>query len=382
MSDPNEILTKIILRSRWEQDALEDALPIIRSEDFSWRAFGQFLQDERLSPLASYLLRGVDWLTDPIRDQLEKASLSTTTQNLILFRELKTILSLTNSQKIKVILLKGAVLATQIYPHMAMRPMLDLDILVSPHDASDVISIIENLGYHKARQEEHPGFTLNYENEVGLIKQESILKMVEVHWNLFNSTYYQNKIPYEKLWESAESIEFNRYQTLVLDPETQFLHLCGHLSLHHAGKGWLWVHDLAEIIMHEKYHLDWTKLINDAQKFDLVLPLKVHLHTLAEIYGAIIPGELLSTLEELQPSAYEQHHFSAVGITTKTASRTFVNDVRNIPGFRDKAIFTLANIFPSSLYMKYRYKVRHPAFLPVYYVYRWYLGIAGLFTKK
>jgi len=380
--NPNEEILKLILRSRWDSGALNNRQPILDADIFSWQDFSQFLEQERLFSLVFYLLRDVDWAPGSFREVLEKAYLSTTAQNLILFKELEDYLKLTNSEQINVILLKGAALATQIYPHMAMRPMEDLDILVQPRDASQAISILHNLGYVETRQEEHSGFMLNYENEIGLIKHDKILKMIEVHWSLFNSTYYQNKIPLDLLWNTAESIKFHNTPALILDPEIQFLHLCGHLSMHHAGKGWLWVHDLAEIIMHDSNHLDWERLIKIAQKFELVFPLKIHLTTLAEIYGPIIPAGVISELAEVNPTPFERDYFSRTGASSSTPSRTFIDDFKNIPGLRDKSFFALANIFPSYHYMKHRYKIKHPVMLPFYYIYRWYLGIFGFISNK
>jgi hypothetical protein len=374
----NELVLGSILRSRWDPDALDNIQPVLNSTNFSWEEFNHFLLVERLYPLVYYLLREMEWTSDSFKENSEKAFLSTTTQNLLLFKELEEILKLVNSKQIDVILLKGAALATQIYPHIAMRPMEDLDILVKPGDASTMISVLEEIGYHKTRQEEHPGFTLNYENEIGLIKQDSVLKLVEVHWSLFNSSYYQNKIPQDVLWSAARPIKFNRTPTLMLGPEIQFLHLCGHLSLHHAGKGWLWRHDLAEILMHATYHLDWERLLASAQNYDLVIPLRTHLTEVVDIYKINIPIQVLSKLTDLTPSPFERHFFSTSSSPSAAPGKTFLNDFRNIPGLRSKVHFALANLFPSSMYMKYRYKVKSPFLLPFYYIYRWYLGTVDL----
>jgi hypothetical protein len=246
---------------------------------------------------------------------------------------------------------------------------------------SSVIKVLQNKGYKLVRQEEQPGFTLNYENEIGLYKQDSIPKLIEIHWSLFNSIYYQYKIPASWLWQSTQSITINQAQALMLAPEMLLLHLCGHLSFHHAGKGWLWTHDLAEIIMHYNKNLDWDQLLERAVQFDLVLALKTNLTTVIEIYGQIIPIDFLQELNRIIPSSGEVKYFSSLNLQNKTAGRTFLDDLSCLPDWRKKIHFAFSNIFPSLSYMKIRYRFDNTLLLPFFYIYRWYLGITSLFKK-
>jgi hypothetical protein len=61
------------------------------------------------------------------------------------------------------------------------------------------------------------------------------------------------------------------------------------------------------------------------------------------------------------------------------AGKRFLDDVRAIPRVEDKARFIVERVFPSSDYMMHRYKIRNKIALPVYYIYRWYLGFRSSF---
>jgi len=222
---------------------------------------------------------------------------------------------------------------------------------------------------------------MDFENEMTLTKQDKITIPFEVHWSLFNSAYYQKTIPLDWIWDSSSTIKFNQACALKLNPSINFLYLCGHLSFHHAGKGLLWKHDLAEIIMQYSGDLNWDKLINYAHMYDLVLPLKINTLSLLETYGPILSPKIISKLEEATPSNAENQYFKRLSSELKTPGRTFIYDFIEIPERRKKFLFVAANIFPSINYMKNRYRIRFPIFLPFFYIYRWYLGLISLIRK-
>lgn len=371
----------LCLRSRWESKPLQNWLDHTQAEKFDWTSFLNLIEDERLSPLIYYLLSNSTWIPEFVRKDLEKVYLSVATHNAILFRDLGNYLTVLAANQIDAMILKGAALASLVYPNIAMRPMVDLDILVNPKDVTHAINILQNDGYRIVRQEEQPGFTLNYENEIALLKRDVFSKMVEIHWSLFNSIYYQYKIPTSMLWNSTQTIMINQTPVLTLNPEMNIIHLCGHLSVHHSGKGWLWIHDLAEIIKHFEKNLDWKKLIELAEQFDLVLALKSNLSAVTDLYGQILPAEFLQALNRLEPSGSEIKYFTSLSKHHKSPGKTFLEDLSCLPDWRKKLHFAFSNIFPSITYMKIRYRFNHPLMLPVFYLYRWYLGITSIFKN-
>jgi hypothetical protein len=363
----------------WDEPAKDQANHLIKNSNINWDNFTENAVGESIAPILYGLVSSIDQFPGDILTRLNHYYYDSAVNNAILFRELNSLLLNLNNNQIEVILLKGSALATQIYPNIAMRPMVDLDILVKPKNVPGVIKVLQNNGYQLVRQEEQPGFTLNYENEIGLFKQDSIPKLIEIHWNLFNSIFYQYKIPTSWLWNSTTSISINNTPALMLNPEANLLHLCGHLSFHHFGKGWLWIHDLAEIIMHFDKNLDWEKLLDLAQQFDLVLALKTNLITVTEIYGQIIPIDFMQKLSGIEPSNGEVKYFSSLSMQHKTSGRTFLEDLSCLPDWRKKIHFAFSNIFPSLSYMKIRYRFNSPLMLPYFYIYRWYLGITSIF---
>jgi hypothetical protein len=373
---------KFCLRSRWDRQALEDGKYFQDKYNLDWVSFCHLLQEERLLPLIATLLSGQTWIPEQALNTLNRGYLSTATTNTLLFQELAQVLSQMSGSGIEAIILKGAALATQVYPNIAMRPMVDLDLLVSPNNVPEIVALLQGSGYQVIRHEEQPGFTLNYENEIALLKKDTISKMIEIHWSLFNSIYYQYKIQDEWLWRNTQAITIKQVPALMLNPEAQIFHLCGHLSFHHSGKGWLWLHDLAEILHAFGGRISWESLFDSAQRLDLVIPIKNNLLAVIDIYGNIISEPVIQQLKLLTPTLPESRYFESLTRHTKTPGKTFLDDLSYLPDWRRKLHFALSNLFPSISYMKARYDLKYPIALPIYYFYRWYLGISGLIFRK
>ena len=371
---------KLCLQCRWDPQVYIKAQQLLEHSTFDWNAFCDQVESDNLAPLVSFLLADQDWIPESTLGRLHKQYIATAIQNTLLFRELASILSSLGNSDVKVVLLKGAALASQIYPSIALRPMVDLDLLVLPADTTQAIDSLRQLGYQEIRQEEQSGFTLQYENEVALRKNAVIPILVEIHWNLFNSPYYQNKLSQEWLWNNTQTIPINDFSARLLQPEIQFLHLCGHLSYHHSGQEvWLWYHDLAEMIMFYGERLNWDELFDFAGKYDLLLSLKANLRILLGIYGPIIPRAVIATLEHTTPSAREQKYYPRLSSQKKSAGQIFWDDFNSLPGWRNKFHFAFSNLFPSPKYMQNRYQIKHSIYLPIYYPYRWIRGILSLF---
>lgn len=372
-------LIQACLRSRWQPDALQEAERIASLPDFDWPEFLGFALENDLAPLIYYLVYGQAWLPTWASQRLHKLYLDSATKNAILFQELEQILRAFGKLGQKLIILKGSALGTQIYPNLALRPMVDLDLLVDRSKTTPAISILQQLGFQIARVEEQQGFTINYENEIVLRKYRAIDIVVEVHWSLFNSPYYQYKLSQEWLWESAKTIDLNGATALMLKPEIQVLHLCGHLSYHHAGEGWLWRHDLAEMVMHYREGLDWDQIIEYAGRFELLITLQTNITSLQAIYGSIVPDEVFKKLTAYDPTKAEKRLFSQLNVVKKKSGQTFLEDISSLPNLQSKLDFALHNIFPSPRYMKARYQFKASLLLPYFYAYRWFLGIKSLF---
>ena len=221
---------------------------------------------------------------------------------------------------------------------------------------------------------------LDYENEIALQRREGMrLMIVELHWSLIDSTYYQERLPMAWFWETAIFGQVGKLATLMLGPEATLLHLIAHLVLHHQSRGLLWLHDVAEVICHFGASLDWDLLLKRARDFHLTLPVQQVLPVVATRWRAPVPTATLAALARLETSSGEQRAFAHLTRANATPGHRLLADISGISEGRKRVRFLCLKLFPSSAYMRHRYDISHPCLTLFYYPCRWSLGLVNLF---
>jgi hypothetical protein len=89
----------------------------------------------------------------------------------------------------------------------------------------------------------------------------------------------------------------------------------------------------------------------------------------------------LDQMMALSPRPAERHVFEALTAGSRPAGRQLWVDLASTPGWRMRARFAWSNILPSTGYMRMRYNIRHGLLTPLYYPYRWLLGIRSALWK-
>ncbi len=370
------------LRGRFDPAALEEAERLMRCDGFDWEAWLQAAESESVAPLLHRILHGRESLPPHVAEHLRTAYQRSAVRNLLAFRDLAGLLAGFERDRIPAIVLKGAALAETVYGDIAVRPMADLDLLVARGDMGRAVLLMEGLGYRTIGLETHPGSAIEYENEVALARPGGAGTMVELHWSLLDSPHHQRRMAMDWFWASAErphppSPLLRGEGLRVLGPEALLLHLCAHLALHHRGEGLLWLHDIAEVLHFYCDRLNGDLLLAKAAEYDLVLPLQGTLPRVAEGWGAPLPDDFLRRLARLQPSPAEVRVFRRLTAAERPVAFRFWADLAAMDGWRARLRYGLGNLFPSPAYMRGRYGIRHGWLLPLYYPYRWWVGLRG-----
>ena len=385
-SNPEHRLTEFVLlclRSHWDPTALPAARELAGTLD------GPALLNracaEGIAPLLYSRLRGEGVLPPAVEAGLHQAYYASARRNVSLLHQLELVLGQFAAAGVSIMLLKGAALALAVYDSPAARPMGDLDLLVRPEDAERALDLLEGAGYAPVRAETQPGAAIAFENEVMLRRPGPVETAIEVHWGLIDSPYYQHHLPMDWFWRTTIPLTVDRTATQMLGPEAQLLHLCAHMVLHHGNMGQprlLWLHDVAEVVTHYRERIDWDLLLNQARACDLVLPVQRVLPRVAADWQVPIPAAALNRLQALHPSREEARVFAQLTADSRPVARRFWNDLTAMPTWADRLRFAWANLFPSPAYMRQHYQVPHPLLLPLYYPYRWYLGLRSALSPR
>lgn len=374
MSGPDVL--RACLRLRYQPEAAPAVRALLASAVDDWEAFLTLAEAERVAPLLHNVLGKLGILPPEIADVLQRSYRLTGIQNLVRSRELGHCLRALASAGLPVIVLKGTALVETVYGNVALRPMCDVDLLIERPHMSAIHPILHDLGYQLERAETHPGVLAEHENEVAFRKPGTIPTSVDVHWSLFDSPYYQQRISMDWFWQTAQPRNISGVDERILGPEALIIHLCGHLALHHTGTGLLWWHDIAEALTFYAADLDWQTLLARTQEYGLILPVREVLTQLASDWHVAIPESVLDRLHAMQPTEEEQRLFGRHS-TPRPAGQRFMEDLGSMTDWRARLRFARTNLLPSADYMQRRYAIRHRWLVPIYYPYRWLRGLFG-----
>jgi hypothetical protein len=287
-------------------------------------------------------------------------------RNLYLFHELGQQLERLKRAGIDVLVLKGAGLAVTAYRTIALRPMVDVDLLARRDQVPALLDLLAAGGYERA-VEPRPGAALEFENEIPVHKAGLEPVRFDVHWSLFDSLYYQANLPLDWFWQSARAQTWQGFTISVPGPEAQLIHLCGHLALHHAqAPALLWLNDVVEVLWAYREELRWELLLDKAAELRLVIPLRTYLSEAAKTWDAPIPPDMLARLQTLPVSPAEERVFRRhTGKQVGSLSSRVLPDLAELPpGRRLRFIWT--KLAPSPEYMRDRYQDRGTPLILLY----------------
>lgn len=347
-----------------------------------WDAVESLAVAERVAPLLYHSTRRHRILPDKLLDLCHQIYTETGLQNALRLNELASLLSGLSAEGIDVILLKGAALAERVYGNIALRPMCDIDLLVRKADVRQALALLQDAGYRVGGSEVAPETKLEFENEVLLQNPDRPDWVVELHWSLFDSPYYQAYLSEDILWAAAEPAVIEGSAVYVLSPEHELLHLSGHLMLHHRGAGLLWWNDVAECLHHYGSGLDWDEALSNAETLNLVKPLQSVMPVVVDVWLAPVPPDVPARVEAMVPARDEMRVFEMMTVEHRPPGRRLLADLHGIPDWGARLRFLYRNLFPSAAYMDERYGIRHPALRVAYYPYRWLLGVNDVLRSE
>jgi hypothetical protein len=325
--------------------------------------------------------RGADDVPAPVLRSLEGRYFASLARNILIYHELGAILELFRSEGLQAILLKGAALAGTVYPHMALRPMSDLDLLIRVHDLPWAQETLTARGY-VFQPDRARGFERNFGGGKLFTRQTPYPLDIDLHWHLQEWPRGQQAILLvEWLWNNAPERRVADIPALVLSPEGQILHLTSHLAKH-CWQRLLWFYDIAQVIRYYEDELDWDVVLAKAREFEVLRALQVTLAKTVELLAPPVPSELFERVESKRVGFREKAAFTFLTARDKRAA--ILLSVISRDSLLRKLRFLATVAFPSAEYMIERYQVSDRRKLPLYYAYRliswFYFLLCSLFS--
>jgi len=243
-----------------------DAERIVRlcHEPLDWPLFLGLVTRHRVLPLVSNSLKhmGNPSMPEQIQDALRLRVQNDTLKALGQAAELARLVRCFEDAGIRVLPLKGPVLALQAYETLKLRHAGDLDLLVDPADIWEADRILKDGGYVRTI----PDYPLSPGQAAAFMKIRKDFSYthpksgirVELHWRLCQNKYLL-PLGLDQLWAGRDFVKFGSNSVAAMPCQELLLYLCAH----GAHTGWFrlkWLCDIAELTGNDD-SIDMSQLI-------------------------------------------------------------------------------------------------------------------------
>ena len=251
-----------------------------------------------VAPLLHRALQSGDALAEApehVRTLLKNERRAIGLLNMRKYGEFRRIARTLRERNIPLIALKGLHLAELAYRDISLRPMSDLDILVSRCDVERAMAALHSIeyGFEEDVSDSVPGM-LGTKCNIGLAHRRLGL-VLEIHWTLAESGDCYAP-PMDEIWRSAAPGRIGDADVELMSPEFVLLHVCAHLACNHAfGFNLHALCDIAEIVQAEP-GLDWEAFVDQGRRHGWTRGVAAALRLARDQLGAGIPAQTLADL--------------------------------------------------------------------------------------
>jgi hypothetical protein len=259
----------------------------------------------RLLPLL-YQNLAAQGVSDPQIARFKGVYRHTWYNNRLLFHNATPVLRAFHEAGIRTMALKGVALVPLYYRDFGVRPMNDFDLLVPTNQARKAIELLVSMGW--TPNVDHPERLIPVRHGVGFVDAKG--RALDLHWHVLQECCQPNADA--DFWACSVPVTIGDVPTLALNPTDQLLHVCVHGLVWNAVAPLRWVADAVVILGAAHADIDWQRLVAQARKRRLVLPVRHALNYLRKALGATIPRETLSALAKEPVSRRERLEYRAM----------------------------------------------------------------------
>jgi hypothetical protein len=238
----------------------------LTSGRFDWDRCRALARHHGVMPLMTRALfeSGTRACPPEIWNQLIGETRAIAIDNLSATAELFAIVEDLNEAGIAALAVKGPVAALSLYGDIALRPFLDLDLMVSPEDRDRAIECLAGRGYQRVCDLDAMGWRRYFRRYVEMcwIHPETGCA-VDLHWALLNPRYRYSAV-LTGCEERAVALLVGARRIRVLCPEDMLLHSLLHAAKHH----WKLLRFLVDVALAIEVYddLDWGTIARAVEK--------------------------------------------------------------------------------------------------------------------
>ena len=242
----------------------------------------------------------------PLLQLLRELFLTSAARNALLYHDLAQVVTNLQQHGLRVAVLKGAHLAALIYPHIGLRPMADMDLLVAKGELAKAAAVLSDMGYTTDRSQ---GIEARCQVSQHLAPfSQPPHPRIELHWTIASPTL-PFQIDMAGIQARLRPATIAGVATRVLAPEDLLIHLCTHAAGHTPVPfchGFRTFCDLASVLRQHRDALDWSAIQARAVEWRASLGVYVALRLAGELVQAEVPS---AALESLRPADFDEQGY-------------------------------------------------------------------------
>lgn len=264
----------------------------------------------RLLPLL-YKNLGAHGLEDTSMEKFKGVYRLTWYKNQMLFHVMASLLEGFHSSGIQTMVFKGVALVLLYYKDHGLRPMDDLDVMVRREQALDAIELMTAQGWRPdlLGREKFSETVLSTSHALAFVSPDGC--QLDLHWHLLPECCYEKAD--DDFWDASQVMGLDTVTTRALDPTDELLHLCARGTWWNPVPPIRWVADSIKVIGEKGSGIDWGRLVFQARKRRLIVPMRNALGYLRDLFGAPVSPEALQSLGSMTVSRIEQMEYRVRG---------------------------------------------------------------------
>lgn len=250
------------------------------TDNLNWRELQAIVRGRNLGSLFAFC-HNSSLLPPPVLQEWEQQKMRTSLQNLAKLKVTTDITAIAERAGVRVVAMRGIVLAHNLYQDPAMRPMHDTDLLIRPSDKEQFLTAMREEGF-----EPTDFFRSQY-----VYKIQGVV--VEVHWELLSNKRYREKIDSDILVATATKQETENGFYYTLSDRWEIIGLITHAFTHHNLSQLYSLIDIA-LYMHDK-DIDWQDIAVWSRKMGLSRMVLLTLGFVNNFFGLEIDEPVLTS---------------------------------------------------------------------------------------
>jgi hypothetical protein len=362
-------------------DPRRDSLAVSAS-DISW---GSISDLSKLHGVTSFFYYRARTLGVKLPEQIEKEWLGIYLHQIAeekkARQQINEIKEVLDSEKILMILLKGASAVLRLYPKPGLRAFVDLDILIPSDRISQFKQTMMKIGYKSlsARNSPEDEELQKFDGHLDpLLKEEGT--MIEPHLSILGAGG-DHLINLPEIWQEKEETNSDGIKVCHLSREQFIVHTMFHFSRHLSDEGFgeiKWLIDLLYAI--KTWRVDWSKVMDIAHQWGVekdVLPIMATLNHAWQTNIPLTEKGISFDLQTLMLGIKDQEKEYYAKLPKSYMKR--LSKVRGLPRTTSQVRYLFHLLFPTHENLCWRYNLSGKILIMPYYLLHLFITFKKIF---